>query len=146
MTSPVPASTADDGLGELERAADDLEALADAHDECVGALEDAEGIADVVLDDPGLRVAVVDGGLRIRALSRGMADLLGVGPEAVGAALPAPPGWPRLRDLLPEAEADGWRTVTIDGAPGTLAVRRATSADHDPAYVVRADLPDAPET
>ncbi len=96
MTSPVPAGSADDGLGELEHAATDLEALADAHDECVGALEDAEGVVDVVLDDPDLRIAVVDGELRIRGLSRGMADILGVGPAAVGAVLTTrPPGWPR---------------------------------------------------
>ena len=102
---------ADDGPGELERAAADLEALADAHDECIGALEDAEGLVDVVLDDPRLRIAVVDARLRIRALSQGMADLLGVGPAAVGSASSplTPAGWPGLRDLLPEASEDVWQ-------------------------------------
>ena len=36
--------------------------------------------------------------------------------------------------------------MAIDGAPGTVAVRRATGDDRDPVYIVRVDLTDPPET
>ena len=146
MTSPRPAGTEDEGTEELERAAADLEALAGVHDDCVAALEEVEGIVDALLDDPRSRVAVVDCGLRIRALSRGMARALGVGSSALGLPLAGvtPPEWPNLRGAFGEARPDEWRTIPLEGGVGRIAVRRATARDRDAVYVVRVEPPESP--
>ena len=91
-------------------------------------------------------MAVVDCGLRIRALSRGMAGVLGAGPSDLGVTLAAlvPPEWPDLRALFVEARPEDWRTVPLEGGVGTIAVRRATARDREAVYVVRLEPPEPP--
>jgi len=146
MTSPRPAGMEGEGTGEFEGAAADLEALAGVHDECVATLEEIEGIVDALLDDPRSRVAVVDCGLRIRALSRGMAGALGAGPSDLGIPLAAltPPEWPDLQGAFGEARPEDWWTIPLEGGAGTIAVRRATAQDREAVYVVRVEPPESP--
>jgi PAS domain-containing protein len=111
----------------------------------VVALEEVEAIVDALLDDPRMRVAVVDGGLRIRALSRGMATALGVGPSDLGVSLArlAPPEWPDLCGAFGEARPEDWRTIPLEGGGGTIAVRRATARDREAVYLVRVEPPES---
>ena len=76
-----------------------------------------------------------------------MAGVLGAGPAAVGSAFPAHAGRvARPAGLAPRGLGGRWQTVAIGRRAGTVAVRRATSDDRDPVYIVRVDLTDPPAT
>lgn len=134
---PSPHPVAEE-RSELDRAAADLQSLADAYEECARSLEALEAVVDVLLDDPGTCALVVDGEQRVLALSRGMAALVVEGGPVIGAraARLLPPGWPDLQAGLEGlARHDGWRVLPGDGVE--LCARRATEDDRRPVYVVR---------
>jgi hypothetical protein len=124
---------------ELVSAAADLEALTEAYEASARALQTTEAMADALLDDPMWCAMVLDHELRVRAISRGMADRLGVDRTAVGqhAARVVPSTWHLERHLVPSLPEDGWRELPLENGPGSLHARRATDADRDTIYVLR---------
>jgi len=139
----VPAA---DTRAELDRAAGDLEALADAHEECTRTLESVESTVDVLLDDRSAQVLVLDGEHRVTGISRGMARLLGDDRPVLGHPLAsvALPSWSALDAALDTlSAAEDWRVLPCDDGAGRLLVRRATDDDHPAVYVVRYEQPDA---
>ena len=139
------ATPSDDSRTELDRAARELEALADAHEECTGELETAESTVDALLDDGSAHVLLLDGEHRVTGISRGMARLLGserqvLGHRLTSVALPAWSGLDAALDTLTAAEE--WRVLPVDDDAGRLLVRRATGDDHTAVYVVRYEQPD----
>jgi hypothetical protein len=124
---------------ELARAAADLDALTEAYEGSSRTLQAAEATVDALLDDPGWCVLVIDHRLRIHAISRGMADRLGVDRTAVGrrAAEVVPSSWPLARYLVPDLPDDGWHEVPLENVGGRLHARRASETDVGPIYVLR---------
>jgi PAS domain-containing protein len=143
-TTPTPdPATGERGAGsaELVRAAEDLEELAEAHEDCTRSLETVEATVDTLLDDPATRVLVLDADRRVTAVSRGMAAFLG-GEPVLGrrAATFVPPSWAGLDAALDTLTVDeGWRELSVGDAGPRLCVRRATDDDHSAVYVVRYD-------
>ena len=141
-----PPSTPDDPRDELDRAAAELEALTDAHDDCTRELETVESTVDVMLDDPTAHVLVLDDERKVTGLSRGMAALIGDDRSVLGRRVTSlvPPSWTGLDAALDTlTAADGWRDVPLDDAAARLCVRRATDDDHPAVYVARYEPPDA---
>jgi hypothetical protein len=131
---------------ELNRAAADLEALADAHDDCTRELETVESTVDAVLDDPAVHVLVLDGERKVTGISRGMAEHIGDDRPVLGrrAATLVPPSWTGLDAMLDTlTTADGWREVPVDDGAARLCVRRATDDEQPAVYVIRYEPPDA---
>ena len=131
---------------ELDRAAAELEALANAHEKCAGDLETVESTVDVLLDDESAHVLLLDEEHRLTGVSRGMARLLGgerpvLGHPLTSVALPAWSGLDAALDTVTAAE--GWRVVPADDDAGRLFVRRATGDDDPAVYVVRYEPPDS---
>ena len=129
-----------DERAEMTRAAADLEALADAYDDCTESLETMEATVDTLLDDGSSQVLVLDADRRVTAVSRGMAELLGGGEQLLGrrAASVVPPAWSGLHSALDSlTDDDGWRHHGVGDGGDRLALRRATSEDRSPVYVVR---------
>ncbi len=124
---------------ELVSAAADLEALTDAYEASARALQTTEAMADALLDDPMWCALVLDHELRVRAISRGMADRLGVDRTAVGqpADRLVPTTWHLERHLVPSIPKDGWRQLPLENGTGSLHARRASGADRDTIYVLR---------
>jgi hypothetical protein len=140
-TTPLRSDPpSDDSRIELERAAAELDALADAHEECTDELDTMESTVDVLLDDGSAYVLLLDGELKVTGVSRGMARLLG-GEESVLGHRLAAVALPATLDTLTAAEH--WRVLPVDGGAGRLLVRRATEDDQPAVYVVRYDQPDA---
>ena len=146
-SSPVtrrsrPGDDQDDqpaGAAELLRAAADLETLTEAYEASARALQAMEAMADALLDDPMWCALVLDHELRVRAISRGMADRLGVGRTAVGqpAARIVPSSWHLERRLVPGLPEDRWRELPLEDGTGSLHARRTTDAGRDTVYVLR---------
>jgi hypothetical protein len=138
----TPTTTApDDPRVELDRAASDLEALADAHDECTNDLETFESMVDAMLDDPSVHVLILDEERKVTGVSRGMAAQLG-DRQALGRRVTSlvPPTWTGLDAALDTlTAADGWREVPLDQEVARLCVRRATDDHHPAVYLVRYD-------
>ncbi len=144
--SSRPDTPSDDRRTELDRAAAELEALADAHDECTSELETVESTVDVLLDDGSALVLLLDEEHKVTGVSRGMARLLGgerpvLGRRLSSVALPAWSGLEAALDTLTAAE--DWRDLPVDDGAGRLFVRRATDDDHPAVYIVRYERPDA---
>lgn len=140
LADPDPTPRDDDLVGEISRAAENLEALTAELDECTDTLDTLEQTVDTMLDDPSLAVLVVDADRRIQAVSKGMASLLADGDPPVGRPLGqvAPPEWGDLDDLLSRLPDDGeWHAHQV--GEGTLQARRATDAETDAVYVLRLD-------
>jgi PAS domain-containing protein len=145
--TPTPdPPTGERGTGaELARAAAELEALADAYDDCTRSLETMEATVDSLLDDRSTRVLVLDADRRVTAVSRGMAALLGAEP-VLGrrAATLVPPTWTGLDAALETLTVDeGWRELPVGDAGERLCVRRATDDDRNAIYVLRYEDADA---
>jgi hypothetical protein len=141
-----PDPTPDDSRSELDRAAAELEALADAHEKCTGDLETVESTVDVLLDDESAHVLLLDEERKVTGVSRGMARLLGgerpvLGHRLTSVALPAWSGLDAALDTVTAAE--DWRVVPADDDAGRLFVRRATDDDDPAVYVVRYEPPDS---
>lgn len=128
-----------DGASALDLAAADLEAVTGAYEECTRALEAAEATIDALLDETTAYVLVLDGDGRIRAMSRGMATLLGLTDAALGQAAErvTPPTWSGLSAADALRAADGWQSVPVDGGEGRLCLRRVTEDDRSAVVVVR---------
>jgi hypothetical protein len=124
---------------ELTRAAADLEMLTEAYEASSRTLQSTEATVDALLDDPGWCVLVVDHRLRIQAISRGMADRLGVDHTVVGrrAAQVVPPSWALARHLVRDLPDDGWHEVPLRNGAGCLYARRASAAELGPIFVLR---------
>ena len=141
---PSPDIPPADSRSELDSAAAELEALADAHEECAGELETVESTVDVLLDDESVHVLVLDEEHKVTGVSRGMARLLGgarvLGHRLTSVALPAWTGLDAALDTLTAAE--DWRVLPVAADAGRLFVRRATGDDHPAVYVVRYEPPD----
>lgn len=137
--SPAPAAPPGQADDELARAAAELEALADAYDQCSRSLEAMEATVDTLLDDRSTHVLVLDAERRILAVSRGMAALLGTGPPPLGQRVGAvvPPSWAGLDPALDTLPAEGWGTCPVDDGAARLYLRRATGDDRGAVYVVR---------
>lgn len=129
---PVPAE-------ELERVADELEQLADAHYESLARLVELETMLDCVLDDPLLRCAVLGQDMTIVAISRGMVEVLGLADDVIGRpwASVAPDEWSELPTRLTQLSDDGsWHD--IDGGGAAWSVRHcALDEGAEPVYVLR---------
>ena len=143
--SSRPDTPPDDSRTELDRAAAELEQLADAHEDCIREVETLESTVDVLLDDGTAHVLLLDGERRVTGLSRGMAHLLGrersvLGHRLTSVALPSWSGLDAALDAL--TAADDRRVLPTDDGAGRLVVRRATDDDHPGMYVVRYE-PDA---
>ena len=140
------AERGSDRSEDLTRAAADLEALADAYDDCTDSLETIEATVDTLLDDGSSQVLVVDGDRRVTAVSRGMAELLGGGEQLLGrrALSVGPSSWSGLEAVLDTlTEDEGWRPLPVGDGGDRLVVRRATGGDHSsPVYVVRLERSD----
>jgi MoxR-like ATPase len=141
-----PDTPPDDSRSELDRAAAELEALADAHEKCAGDLETVESTVDVLLDDESAHVLLLDEERKVTGVSRGMARLLGgerpvLGHRLTSVALPAWSGLDAALDTVTAAE--DWRVVPADDDAGRLFVRRATDDDDPAVYVVRYEPPDS---
>lgn len=124
----------------LARAAQDLDDLTRAYDECTRSLEDAEATVDALLDDPHARVLVVDGRLRVIAVSRGMTGVVGSRDAVLGRPLTdvVPESWGHLAAATRGLSArDGWHVVAVAGAPERLHLRRVSEDDRDAVIVVR---------
>jgi hypothetical protein len=141
-----PDAPPDDPRGELDRAASELEGLADAHEECTRELETLESTVDALLDDPSVHVLVLDHDHRVTGISRGLAHILGGERSVLGRRLAAvaPPSWSGVDPLLDALPVTGdWQVLPVDDGAGRLLVRRATEDDHSAVYVVRYEQPDA---
>jgi MoxR-like ATPase len=141
----APRTAPDGTRAELDRAAAELEALADAHEDCTHELDTVESTVDALLDDRAAHVLVLDGERRVTGLSRGMAALLGDERSVLGRRVTSlvPPSWTRLDAALDTLTAtEGWRDVPLDEGAARLCVRRATDDDHPAVYVVRYERPD----
>lgn len=139
-----PTDTSDDA-SMRSRVAEELEDLTRKYDECTSVLEDIEATVDALLDDPRARVVVLDGDLRITAMSRGMATVIGQREAVLGRSAIAvlPDAWPGLETALRALSArDGWRSLPVDGGSARLCLRRVSEDDRDAVLVVRFD-PDA---
>ncbi len=141
-----PDTPPDGSRTELDRAAAELEALADAHEKCSDDLETVESTVDVLLDDESSHVLLLDEEHRVTGVSRGMARLLGserpvLGQRLTSVALPAWSGLDAALDRVTAAE--DWQVVPVDDDAGRLIVRRATGDDDPAVYVVRYDQPDS---
>jgi PAS domain-containing protein len=144
-TPDRPTGESGAGRAELARAAAELEALADAYDDCTRSLETMEATVDSLLDDRSIRALVLDADRRVTAVSRGMAALLG-GEQVLGrrAATLVPPTWTGLDAALDTLTVDeGWRELPVGDAGERLRVRRATDNDRSAVYVLRYEDADA---
>jgi hypothetical protein len=138
--TPTSHPLAPDEASEVAGAAAELEALADAYDECSRSLEALEAAIDTLLDDASTSALVLDEKLRVLGVSRGMASVLGLERLVLGSGVAGlvPPDWPDLPTLLGSlGRAEGWRSVALGDDGATLQVRRATDDDRSAVYVVR---------
>jgi nitrogen fixation/metabolism regulation signal transduction histidine kinase len=141
-----PDAPPDDPGAELERAASELEGLADAHEECTRELETLESTVDALLDDGSVHVLVLDHDHTVTGISRGLAHILGGERPVTGRRLAAvaPPSWSGVDaalDALPMSR--DWQVLPVDDDAGRLFGRRATDDDQPAVYVVRYEPPDA---
>jgi PAS domain-containing protein len=144
MTTPErskPSGVPDPAeASELSLAAADLDALATAYDECSRSLEELEAAVDLVLDDSSTCALVLDERLRVLAVSRGMASVLGVKRSIIGARVASvlPPNWPDLPAALADLrKEDGWRSLPVGTEGAELRLRRATDDDRPGIYAAR---------
>jgi PAS domain-containing protein len=141
---PSRAAADDEGAAAaLTRAAEDLEAVTEAYDECTRALEAAEATVDALLDDPRAYVLVLDGDGRVVAMSRGMASLLGKGDAALGRPVDrvVPPTWSGLAAARTLTASEGWHSVPVAEEEGRLCLRRVTEDDRSALVVARFEEP-----
>jgi hypothetical protein len=141
-----PDAPPDEPGAELERAASELEGLADAHDECTRELETLESTVDALLDDGSVHVLVLDHDHRVTGISRGLAHVLGDDRPVLGRRLAAvaPSSWSGVDTALDALPTTGdWQVLPVDSGAGRLFGRRATDDDRPAVYVVRYEPPDA---
>ena len=126
-----------DVTDELTEAATELEALTTEVDTQASLAARLEAALDTILDDPHLLVCLVDGDLRVQAVSRGMAARWSDPQPVAGQAVEkvAPSSWRELGDLVRSASSDRWTERPVEG--GTLQARRITDPDADGLVVLR---------
>ena len=108
----------------IEEAADDVERLTAELDDRRQALDELETVADAVLGATTTAVVIVGPDRRVRAITRGAADLFGVDGSPVGRPLSAVVPDDVVRATQGNFDDDGGPATpgTVDAGPWTVTV------------------------